>query len=94
MIDEILQYNKAFVEKKGYETYITSKYPNKKIAIDITSGNQFNVAVIELNIDTAIKLSKELRRQIAILKNIFSILSSLSLSVFNGSRPPHPTNWR
>ncbi len=33
MIDEILQYNKAFVEKKGYETYITSKYPNKKIAI-------------------------------------------------------------
>ena len=42
---------------------------NKKLAIDITSSNQFNVAVIELNIDTAIKLSKELRRQIAILKN-------------------------
>ena len=33
MIDEILQYNKAFVENKGYEKYITSKYPNKKIAI-------------------------------------------------------------
>lgn len=33
MIDEILQYNKAFVKNKGYETYITSKYPNKKIAI-------------------------------------------------------------
>lgn len=33
MIDEILQYNKDFVENKGYEKYITSKYPNKKVAI-------------------------------------------------------------
>lgn len=33
MIDEILQYNKDFVEKKDYEKYITSKYPSKKIAI-------------------------------------------------------------
>lgn len=33
MIDEILQYNKSFVENKGYEKYITNKYPNKKIAI-------------------------------------------------------------
>lgn len=33
MIDEILQYNKAFVEDKGYEKYITSKYPSKKVAI-------------------------------------------------------------
>lgn len=33
MIDEILEYNKIFVENKGYEKYITSKYPNKKIAI-------------------------------------------------------------
>lgn len=33
MIDEILQYNKAFVEQKAYEKYITSKYPDKKIAI-------------------------------------------------------------
>ena len=33
MIDEILAYNKQFVEKKGYEEYITNKYPDKKIAI-------------------------------------------------------------
>lgn len=33
MLDEILQYNKAFVENKGYDKYITSKYPDKKIAI-------------------------------------------------------------
>lgn len=33
MIDEILKYNKAFVENKGYEKYITDKFPDKKIAI-------------------------------------------------------------
>lgn len=33
MIDEILKYNKAFVEDKGYEKYVTSKFPNKKVAI-------------------------------------------------------------
>ena len=33
MIEEILQYNKEFVENIGYEKFITSKYPNKKIAI-------------------------------------------------------------
>lgn len=33
MIDEILAYNKKFVEEKQYEKYVASKYPNKKIAI-------------------------------------------------------------
>ena len=33
MIDEILAYNKKFVEEKQYEKYAASKYPNKKIAI-------------------------------------------------------------
>ena len=33
MIDEILRFNKRFVIEKGYEQYITSKYPDKKIAI-------------------------------------------------------------
>lgn len=33
MLDEILEYNKAFVENKSYEQYRTSKYPNKKVAI-------------------------------------------------------------
>lgn len=33
MLEEIIQYNKAFVEKKEYNQYITSKYPTKKIAI-------------------------------------------------------------
>lgn len=33
MIEEILKHNKQFVESKGYERFITSKYPDKKIAI-------------------------------------------------------------
>lgn len=33
MIDEILKYNQAFINNKEYEKYITSKYPDKKIAI-------------------------------------------------------------
>lgn len=33
MIEEILKHNRKFVEEKGYERFITSKYPDKKIAI-------------------------------------------------------------
>jgi len=33
MIEEMLEYNKRFVETKAYEEYKTSKYPDKKIAI-------------------------------------------------------------
>lgn len=33
MIQEILEFNKKFVEEKRYEQYTASKYPNKKIAI-------------------------------------------------------------
>ena len=33
MIDQILEYNKNFVAQKGYEKYLTDKYPNKRIAI-------------------------------------------------------------
>ena len=33
MLEEILEFNKKFVENKGYEKYITNKYPDKKIAI-------------------------------------------------------------
>ena len=33
MIEEILKYNKEFVEQKGYERFLTYKYPNKRIAI-------------------------------------------------------------
>jgi len=32
-IDEMLEFNKRFVESKEYETFTTSKFPDKKIAI-------------------------------------------------------------
>ena len=33
MIDEIIAFNKQFVASKGYEKYVTDKYPNKKLAV-------------------------------------------------------------
>ena len=33
IIEEIIKYNENFVASKGYEMYITSKYPDKKLAI-------------------------------------------------------------
>lgn len=33
MIEEMLHYNKSFVENRGYEPYRTSKFPDKKVAI-------------------------------------------------------------
>ena len=29
MIDQIIDFNKSFVEQKGYEKYLTDKYPDK-----------------------------------------------------------------
>ncbi|HBX90698.1 carbonic anhydrase [Alistipes sp.] len=33
MIEEILAHNRRFVAEKGYERFITDKYPNRRIAI-------------------------------------------------------------
>lgn len=33
MINKILEHNRRFVEERGYERFLTDKYPNKKIAI-------------------------------------------------------------
>ena len=33
MIDQILDYNRNFVARKGYEQYVTDKYPDKKLAV-------------------------------------------------------------
>ena len=33
MIDQIIEYNKEFVASKGYEKYVTDKYPDKKLAV-------------------------------------------------------------
>lgn len=33
MIDEILKFNREFVERGDYKQYVTDKYPNKKVAV-------------------------------------------------------------
>ena len=33
MIEEILKYNKEFVERKGYSPFVTTKYPDKRLAV-------------------------------------------------------------
>lgn len=33
MVQEIMEFNKKFVENKEYEKYITNKYPDKKLAV-------------------------------------------------------------
>lgn len=33
MIDQVIEYNKTFVASKGYEKYVTDKFPNKKLAV-------------------------------------------------------------
>ena len=33
MIDQIIDYNKTFVAQKGYEKYLTDKYPDKRLAV-------------------------------------------------------------
>ena len=32
-IDQIVEFNRKFVAEKGYEKYITDKYPDKKLAV-------------------------------------------------------------
>ena len=33
MIDQIIAFNKEFVAQKGYEKHLTSKFPDKKLAV-------------------------------------------------------------
>lgn len=33
IIDDILAFNREFVKNRGYEKYVTSKYPDKKVAV-------------------------------------------------------------
>ena len=33
MIDQSINFNKNFVDQKGYEKYLTDKYPDKKLAV-------------------------------------------------------------
>ena len=39
MIDELVSYNREFVKNKGYEKYITNKYPDKKMCFKLFFNN-------------------------------------------------------
>ena len=38
MIDQIIAYNSTFVAQKGYEKYLTDKYPDKGGARDVITS--------------------------------------------------------
>ena len=48
MTDQIIAFNKTFVEKKGYEKYLTSKYPDKGGTRDVDNiVGGYQLAVLE-----------------------------------------------
>lgn len=47
MIDQVLQYNRAFVEQKRYEPYVTDKYPAKKLAVVSCMDTRLSVLLQE-----------------------------------------------
>ena len=48
MIDQIIAYNKTFVEQKGYEKDLTSKYPDKGGTRDVDNiVGGYQLAVLE-----------------------------------------------
>ena len=52
MIDQIIDFNRTFVDTKGYEKYITDKYPDKKLAVLScmdTIGEPFDWLYIDAN---------------------------------------------
>ena len=55
MIDQIIAFNKEFVAQKGYEKYITDKYPDKKLAVlscmDTRLTRSLIVAIYELGVE-------------------------------------------
>ena len=45
MIEEILEYNRKFVEEKAYEPYVTAEYYEKTYSGRIIPGNELDKAL-------------------------------------------------
>ncbi len=64
MLEEILAYNKRFVDSKEYQFFITDKYPNKQVAVltcmDTRLSTMLSAAMGLANGDA--KIIKERRR--------------------------------
>ena len=75
MIDEILKYNKEFVEEKKYEQYKTSKYPDKKIAI---------ITCMDTRLTELLPAALGIRNgDVKIIKNAFgSVVRSVLVGIF------------
>ena len=55
-LQEVLEYNKKFVEQKGYEKYITSKHPDKKMVILIQDLVRIIIIIIaDKNVEIYLK---------------------------------------
>lgn len=68
MIDEILKYNKEFVERKGFEPYLCTKYPDKKIAV---------VSCMDTRLTALLMASMGLKNgDIKLIKNAGGVVSS------------------
>ena len=81
-IDEILAFNKLFVENKSYEKFDTTKYPNKKIAI----LSCMDTRLVEL-LPAALNLQngdvKMIKNAGALITNPFgSVMRSLIVAVY------------
>ena len=48
MLDEILDYNRRFVEEHRYKPYETSKYPDRKIAILTCMDTRLTLSLIHI----------------------------------------------
>ncbi|MDD3164265.1 MAG: carbonic anhydrase [Oscillospiraceae bacterium] len=81
MIDEMLSYNRTFVENKGYLPYVTDKYPNKKVAI-LTCMDTRLVELLPAALGIANGDVKMIKNAGALVSNPFgSTVRSLLISV-------------
>ncbi|MDQ0208203.1 carbonic anhydrase [Alkalicoccobacillus murimartini] len=81
-LDNILEYNKHFVEKKEYENYQTNKFPNKKLVI-LTCMDARLAELLPRSMNIGQGDAKIIRNAGAVISHPFgSIMRSILLAVF------------
>jgi len=50
MIDEVLQFNKQFVDAHGHKPFVTDKFPDKKLAILTCMDTRLTVLLQEASV--------------------------------------------
>ena len=77
MIQKILEYNKAFVKEEAYKPYITSKYPDKKLAI-LTCMDTRLTALLPAALEFTMEMLKSLKTQVVSQRTLTEVLSVAS----------------